>query len=98
MKIRTRTIEITPFITLTEESINQKCIVSEISKTMQDLKHLLSRIIGIQNNMIGLNKDLSVGWPINAVVVMQALRMSLSDRSRIRTSEGELERSGKNAR
>ena len=57
--------------TLAEGSLSQDLIANACSK---ELRSLLSVIVGFQNDLTGLDKDLSIEWPLNAVLVMESLR------------------------
>jgi hypothetical protein len=43
------------------------------------MKSLLNKIVGLQNDLIGLDKDLEVGEPMNVVVVLGGLWMQQPD-------------------
>jgi len=76
LKIRTRTIGISPFFTLAEgalcRGIGERAQNSEI---LNELKELINEIIGLQN---GLDKDLRENETMNVVVVLGYLRKTSS--------------------
>jgi hypothetical protein len=41
------------------------------------MKDFLNEIVGLQNDLIGLDKDIEEGWPKNVVVVLGGLRLML---------------------
>jgi hypothetical protein len=83
MKIRTRTIGMAPFLVLADESAAS---AAEVSEELKELKECFSETIGLQNELIGLDKDLKVEETMNVVVVLGGLRRQLSD-----SADGEAE-------
>jgi len=75
LKIRTRTIGISPFFTLAEgvlcRGIGGR---AQHSETFNELKELINEIIGLQNDLIGLDKDLREKETMNFVIVLGDLR------------------------
>ncbi|KAH7381763.1 isoprenoid synthase domain-containing protein [Cadophora sp. MPI-SDFR-AT-0126] len=89
MKIRGETVGISPFFALVESSLNKSMSYLRPlpSASVTDLKSMLNEIIGLQNDLIGLDKDIDAGWSVNVVTVLGGLRLrypgSPEDRIRI---------------
>lgn len=71
MKIRKVTIAISPFFTLLEGSVD----LDFKSDALAELKELLKEACGLQNDLIGLDKDIQTGWPMNVIMVLRELDM-----------------------
>jgi hypothetical protein len=71
MRIRKVTIAISPFFTLLEGSMG----MGSKSDALADLKDLLREACGLQNDLIGLDKDIQTGWPMNVIMVLRELKM-----------------------
>ncbi|KAK2616800.1 hypothetical protein QQS21_000177 [Conoideocrella luteorostrata] len=74
MTIRSRTISLNPFF----EIIKAECLpeIYRLSPTWQQLQHHVSSTAGLQNDLIGLERDLEEGEQLNAVVVLMAANNS----------------------
>ncbi len=69
MSIRSRTIALDPFF----EVIKSEYLSAadwEFNTTWKDLQHEVSRVAGLQNDLIGLVRDLEDGEQMNAVMVL----------------------------
>ncbi|KAH8205525.1 hypothetical protein TruAng_000231 [Truncatella angustata] len=69
MKIRSRTIALDPFF----EVIKTEYLptgMNEIPHYWQKLQHTVSTAVGLQNDLIGLERDIQNGEPLNAAIIL----------------------------
>ena len=71
MTIRRVTISISPFFTLLEGSLSMVSTSSSLAR----LKQLLQEVCGLQNDLIGLDKDIQADWPLNVVMILRELKL-----------------------
>lgn len=68
MMIRTRTIGISPFFALMRDDDDRP--LGETSERVASMQDLLNAIAGLQNDLLGLRKDLANEEPMNATMVI----------------------------